>query len=60
MGREQPGAPAPLLSGDTVVALGDITADDAVLLAKNSDRPPREAQRLIGKRQVPVHGPPIT
>ena len=34
-------------SCDTMVALGDSTAGD-VLLAKNSDRPPDEAQRLIG------------
>ncbi len=36
-------------SCDTVVALGDATADGSVLLAKNSDRPSREAQRLVGQ-----------
>ena len=35
-------------SCDTAVALGDVTADGSVLLAKNSDRPSHEAQRLIG------------
>src|SRR5689334_8324313 len=35
-------------SCDTAVALGDATTDGAVLLAKNSDRSPGEAQRLIG------------
>jgi secernin len=35
-------------SCDTVVALGDVTAGGSVLLAKNSDRPSHEAQRLIG------------
>lgn len=32
---------------DTVVALGNVTADGAVLLAKNSDREPNEAQPLL-------------
>jgi secernin len=35
-------------SCDTVVALGDVTVDGSVLLAKNSDRSSHEAQRLIG------------
>ena len=35
-------------SCDTAVALGDITVDGGVLLAKNSDRSSHEAQRLIG------------
>ncbi len=37
-------------SCDTVVVLGDLTADGSVLLAKNSDRRGHEAQRLIGVR----------
>lgn len=46
-------------SCDTAVALGDITADGGVLLAKNSDRSSHEAQRLIG---VPAktHAPGAT
>jgi hypothetical protein len=32
---------------DTWVALPDATADHSVLLAKNSDRPPMEAQVLV-------------
>jgi dipeptidase len=41
---------------DTWVALRDATADHSVILAKNSDRPPMEAQPLV---QVPhrKHGP---
>ncbi|MBN1583700.1 MAG: C69 family dipeptidase [Anaerolineae bacterium] len=35
---------------DTLVALGNVTADGSVILAKNSDRPPNEAQ-------VPVYIP---
>jgi len=34
-------------SCDTWVALGDSTADGSVILAKNSDRPPMEAQPLV-------------
>ncbi len=41
---------APALSCDTWVALPDATADGSVILAKNSDRPPMEAQPLV---QVP-------
>jgi secernin len=32
---------------DTLVALRPATRDDATLFAKNSDRPPRECQRLV-------------
>jgi secernin len=32
---------------DTIVALGNATADGAVILAKNSDRQPNEAQALV-------------
>ncbi|MDI7277595.1 MAG: C69 family dipeptidase, partial [Anaerolineae bacterium] len=32
---------------DTVVAVGSATADGSVILAKNSDRAPNEAQRLV-------------
>ena len=32
---------------DTIVALGDATADGTVILAKNSDRQPNEAQALV-------------
>ena len=32
---------------DTMVALGDATADGTVILAKNSDRQPNEAQALV-------------
>lgn len=32
---------------DTLVAVGEATADGAVILAKNSDRQPNEAQVLI-------------
>ena len=35
---------------DTIVALGNATADGSVILAKNSDRPPNEAQ-------YPFHAP---
>ena len=31
---------------DTLVALGPATSDRATLFAKNSDRPPRECQRM--------------
>lgn len=41
--------PGEARSCDTAVALGDVTADGSVLLAKNSDRPSREAQRLVGQ-----------
>jgi dipeptidase len=34
-------------SCDTWVALGDATADGSVIFAKNSDRPPMEAQPLV-------------
>jgi hypothetical protein len=34
-------------SCDTWVALPDATADGSVILAKNSDRPPMEAQPLV-------------
>ena len=37
-------------SCDTWVAMQDATADGSVILAKNSDRPPMEAQPLV---QVP-------
>ena len=32
---------------DTVVALGDATADGVTLLGKNSDREPNEAHQLL-------------
>ncbi len=32
---------------DTIVALGNATADGTVILAKNSDRQPNEAQALV-------------
>ena len=32
---------------DTLVAIGNATADGSVILAKNSDRAPNEAQRLV-------------
>jgi len=32
---------------DTLVALGEVTADGVTLFAKNSDRPPRECQRIV-------------
>jgi secernin len=32
---------------DSLVALGPVTADGVTLFAKNSDRPPRECQRLV-------------
>jgi len=35
------------LSCDTWVAMQDVTADGSVILAKNSDRPPMEAQPLV-------------
>ena len=35
------------LGCDTWVALPDATADHSVILAKNSDRPPMEAQVLV-------------
>ncbi|MCX6620693.1 MAG: C69 family dipeptidase [Acidobacteria bacterium] len=36
-----------LFGCDSWVALGDATADGSVILAKNSDRPPMEAQPLV-------------
>ena len=39
-------------SCDTWVALRNATADGSVILAKNSDRPPMEAQPLV---QIPRH-----
>src|SRR5690348_11548023 len=47
MSSYQERVPAAARSCDTAVALGDATADGSVLLAKNSDRPSLEAQRLI-------------
>ncbi len=41
--------PGEARSCDTAVALRDVTADGSVLLAKNSDRPSREAQRVAGR-----------
>lgn len=35
------------MSCDTWVAMRDVTADGSVILAKNSDRPPMEAQPLV-------------
>jgi len=32
---------------DTVVALGNVTADGVTVLGKNSDREPNEAHRLL-------------
>src|SRR5215470_10262128 len=32
---------------DTLVALRTVTHDGATLFAKNSDRPPRESQRIV-------------
>ena len=32
---------------DTLVALGNVTADGATILGKNSDREPNEAQHLL-------------
>ena len=40
---------------DTLVALGTVTADGVTLFAKNSDRPPRECQRLV---HLPRRRPP--
>ena len=37
---------------DTWVAMRDATADGSVILAKNSDRPPMEAQPLVHCRRV--------
>ncbi len=37
----------PVASCDTLVALGSATADGSVILGKNSDRPPNEAQPLV-------------
>ncbi len=48
MSSYQERVPPAARSCDTAVALGDATADGSVLLAKNSDRPSLEAQRLIG------------
>jgi len=31
---------------DTIVALGNSTADGSVILAKNSDRQPKEGQKI--------------
>src|SRR5208337_2876704 len=41
------GAGTSALGCDTWVALPDATADHSVILAKNSDRPPMEAQVLV-------------
>jgi len=38
---------APGVGCDTLVALGEVTADGVTLFAKNSDRPPRECQRIV-------------
>ncbi len=35
------------MSRDTWIAMQDVTADGSVILAKNSDRPPMEAQPLV-------------
>jgi secernin len=43
-------APLPRVACDSLVALGNATADGAVLFAKNSDRPANECQPLV---QVP-------
>lgn len=43
-------APGVLLACDTWVALRNATADGSVILAKNSDRPPMEAQPLVHMR----------
>jgi len=40
-------APGPARGCDTWVALRDATRDHSVILAKNSDRPPMEAQPLV-------------
>ena len=32
---------------DTLVALAPVTRDRVTLFAKNSDRPPRECQRIV-------------
>lgn len=52
-------ASAAVKSCDTWVALSDATTDHSVILAKNSDRPPMEAQPLV---QVPrqEHAPGAT
>ena len=39
--------PTAVLACDTWVALADATADGSIILAKNSDRPPMEAQPLV-------------
>src|SRR5581483_9387596 len=45
---------------DTLVALPPATADGVALFAKNSDRPPRECQRLVQlPRRRPGRGAPL-
>ena len=41
---------------DTLVALGTVTSDGVALLAKNSDRPPRECQRIV---RIPRRSNPV-
>ena len=55
MSRSTP--PTLRLACDSLVALGNATADGAVLFAKNSDRPERECQPLIqARRQTHADG----